>query len=148
MGEHLPIEQRIAEAERRWPGLVFKRKTPDEASADACPFCSMVDDDGFLVFADAGYWCRQCGAKGWLNENKAEPMSREELVELRLRRLERQQEEHERRLNKLEHLQKTRPDLRYYRNLTEQALEYWFSEGIYQDAIDHFHLGFCFPIRN
>lgn len=141
MGQETTIEQRIAEAERRWPGLQFKTKTRDEA-ASACPFCR-GGRDRFLVFSDGGYWCRQCSRSGWIDENDPEPLTREELVEMRLRRLERQHEEHERRLTKLEQLQRERPDLHYYRNLTDEALGYWFSEGIYDDAIDRFHLGYC-----
>lgn len=143
MGERTSIERRITEAQQRWPALVFKRKNTDEASADGCPFCSMVDDDGFLVFSDGGYWCRKCSQQGWIDEEEAQPLSREELLELRVRRLERKQLEHDRRLTKLEQLQQSRPDLRYYRSLTESAMEYWFSEGIYTEAIEKFRLGYC-----
>jgi DNA primase len=141
MGEELSIERRIREAESRWPGLHFKKKTRDEA-ASSCPFCRQ-GRDRFVVFSDGGYWCRQCNKSGWIDENDTEPLSREELLEMRVRRLERKQEEHERRISKLEHLQQTRPDLRYYRNLTDQALQYWQGEGIYESAVDKFHLGFC-----
>ena len=76
MGERRSIEQRIAEASRRWPWLEFKRKGADEASAP-CPLCRQAVRDGFLIFSNGGYFCRKCNASGWLDEDDPKPMSPE-----------------------------------------------------------------------
>jgi len=117
--------------------------------AGPCPWCG--GDDRFHVWEEGNYWCRpgpgHCGREGWVDELAGEKLSEHErrllALEAQQHRLERQQRENERRLTKLEQLQQSRPDLRYYRNLTESAMEYWFSEGIYTDAIEQFHLGYC-----
>jgi len=121
----------------------------DTEYAGPCPWCG--GEDRFRVWEEGNYWCRpgpgHCGRKGWVDELAGKGLSDHEkrllALEAEQRQLKRKQEEHERRLTKLEQLQRDRPDLQYYRNLTDQALEYWFSEGIYQGAIDKFHLGYC-----
>jgi len=142
MGDVLHIERRIAEAERRWPHLsgVLKRKTSDEA-AGPCPFCG--GEDRFCVFADAGYWCRRCNATGWLDENEDNPPTAEELREMRLRALERQVQEQERRLARLEEMHNCKDHLHYHDNLDPQRRELWYESGIYDMAIDKFQLGYA-----
>ena len=128
MGEELSIEHRMMQAEKRW-GCVLKRKNAREA-AGPCPLCSLADKDGFLVFCDGGFWCRQCGAKGWVDDDKDKPLSQTELLELRVAKLERQQREHEERLTLLEEMARCKDHLRYHEALTDEAREYWWSEGI------------------
>ena len=58
----------VTEAERRWH-IQLKRKSGDEY-VGPCPFCN-AGEDRFHVWQDRGnYWCRQCDAKGWLDEDK------------------------------------------------------------------------------
>jgi len=142
MGLATDIERRMVEAGNRW-GLEFKRKNRNEASASACPFCNLVDHDGFLIFSDGGYWCRQCGKRGWLDEGSAEPLTREKLLELRIQALERKQREHERRLSALEQMAKCTDHLRYHESLTDQALAYWLDEGMTEESIERYLLGYC-----
>ena len=139
------IEHQISEAESRWPGLTFKRKSHNEASS-ACPLCTMADRDGFIIFADGNYWCRQCDARGWIDEDKKKPQT----VEERLKRLEREQErakrereEQQRRISNLERMHKCQDHIKYHKNLPAQALEYWLSEGIEPHSIDRYLLGYC-----
>jgi DNA primase len=144
MGEILPIEERITQASRRWPGLVFKQ-TGDEAHS-ACPFCR-AGHDRFVLFSHGSYWCRVCGATGWIDENNHTPLTEAELTEIRLRRLERKQEEHERRLGNLEKMhQRMHIADRYYENLRDisnGAFEYWSQEGMGMYIIDQYKLGYC-----
>ena len=143
MGQLRSIETRMMEAQQRW-GVVLKRKTNTEA-AGPCPFCGLADEDGFLVFCDGGYWCRQCDAKGWINENdpNAEPPTKEQREEWRIRRLEQKQRELEQRLRYLEEMHHCEDHLAYHNNLTPTAREYWWREGIYDDAIERYLLGYC-----
>lgn len=144
MGEPLNIETRIRQAETRWPSYPFKRKNSNEACGP-CPFCTQADKDGFVFWIEGNYMCRKCGATGWLDEN--EQLSP---AELRLRRIEveqarqrRKQEEMERRLTALEIMHHSTDHLRYHESLNDEARAYWFSEGIYDDAINEFMLGYC-----
>jgi len=142
MGQTLSIETRISEAAKRW-GISLKRKNSNEACG-ACPFCRLADDDGFLVFSNGGYFCRKCGVKGWIDENEKRPkLSNEKLLELRIADLEHKQREHERRLTALEQMARCKDHIHYHNALTELAREYWYNEGIYDEAIEKFTLGYC-----
>jgi len=135
----------MQQAEARW-GIRLKRKTAKEACGP-CPFCHTATRDGFLVFADGGYWCRKCDAKGWVDEN--EPLSP---AEQRLRRLELEQHraeierrEMERRLSALEQMHQCTDHLAYHRNLDHhpEAVNYWLSEGVHAATIARYKLGYC-----
>jgi DNA primase len=96
-----------------------------------------------LIFSDGGYWCRQCGAKGWIDENDPEPPSDEELREMRLRAVEAKAEENRKRLDALEQLARTNAHLLYHDNLSEARREYWWGEGFTDAMIDRWVLGYC-----
>ena len=141
MGEMRSIEQRIAEAETRWPGLQFKR-TGNEAHS-ACPTCGGTDR--FCIFEDGGYFCRQCDAKGWLDDDQHKPITEAQLTQIRIKRLEYQEAEHGRRLSALEIIHASQDHLRYFHNLEVQssAIEYWDSQGMSLQTIDDYLLGYC-----
>lgn len=63
-------------------------------------------------------------------------------IERRVKRLERKQAEHDERLCKLERLRASNVHLRYHRNLTAATRELWYKEGVYDEAIDRFLLGY------
>jgi len=133
----------VAEAEARW-GITLKHKIKDEW-VGPCPFCG-YGTDRFHVWADVGnYWCRQCGASGWVVDN--EELSEHELrlrrLEAKQRELERRQKEMEERLSALERMHKCTDHVRYYHNLTPEAVEYWVNEGIELETIDKYMLGYC-----
>jgi DNA primase len=138
------IEQRITEANRRWPHITFKRKTRTEACAP-CPWCG--GDDRFVIFGRGNYFCRpgtgHCGRKGWIDEEDAQPLTHEEQLALRVAALERKQREQDARLRRLEEMHQCTDHLRYHQALTDQQREYWFGEGIFDDAITKHLLGYC-----
>lgn len=141
------ITDRIQEAETRWPQLRFRKKTADEASS-SCPFCNQ-GDDRFLIFDDGGYWCRQCESKGWLDEENSEwsqldPLERRvRLLEAEQRRARREREEQARQLSALQRMMRCTDHLKYHDMLDWDAIEYWHDEGMNNDTIDTYKLGFC-----
>lgn len=141
MGEELSIEHRMMQAQQRW-GVILKRKNTREA-AGPCPLCRQADTDGFLVWADGGFFCRKCGSKGWVDDDEAKPLSQTELLALRVAKLERQQREHEERLSLLEQMARCKDHLKYHEGLTDQAREYWWGEGITDESIERYLLGWC-----
>ena len=135
------IDSRITEASKRWAGLTFKKKGNNEASS-ACPFCGQ-GKDRFLVFADGGYWCRQCNTKGWLDDDtpRQQP-TREQILERRIAEIERKQQEHDKRITNLEIMHRSQDHIRYHKNI-ERSIEYWFNEGIYEGSTNEYLLGYC-----
>jgi len=95
------------------------------------------------------WWCRpgpgHCGDKGFLDDlfDELKKPTEEQLLAWRVERLERKQRENEERLSKLEQMARCTDDVRYHQSLTDQALEYWFGEGIFQESINRYLLGYC-----
>lgn len=138
----------IAYMENRY-GIRLTHQTKGEY-AGPCPWCG--GEDRFHVWEKGNYWCRpgpgHCGRKGWVDDLAGVKLSDHErrllVLEREQKRQKRKLEEHETRLDKIERLQRTRPDLQYHKNLTDEAIEYWSSEGIYPHSIDRFKLGYCY----
>ena len=134
----------ISQAQQRWPGLVFTKKTATEYSS-ACPFCG--GEDRFLIWAESNYLCRQCPAKGWIGENEPKPT---DPAEARLRRIEheqarakRERKELHRRMTALERMAQSTDHLRYHQALDSASYAYWLGEGVGAEAIDQYKLGYC-----
>jgi len=136
------MHQIVSQAEGRWPGLKFKRKTHKEYCS-TCPFCG--GDDRFMIYLEGNYWCRVCQAKGWIDEG--EKLSVEEIrlrrIESEQRAIKRCQEEQECRLSALERMHKCQDHLCYHQSLTDQVRQYWHSEGINNNSIEQYLLGYC-----
>ena len=64
-------------------------------------------------------------------------------LEHRVLHLERKQREIEKRLGKLEQLRRSKVHLQYHRNLSQQLRHIWYEEGIFDEAIDRFVLGYA-----
>ena len=83
---------------------------------------------------------------GWTT-TKHKPLTAAELTEIRLRVLERQQAEHDKRLSTLEKMHGMMHVAEFYHgNLavdTNNAFEYWLSEGMHVETIDTYKLGYC-----
>lgn len=144
MGEYRSIEQRIEETSRRWPFIVLKRKTRDEASGP-CPWCG--GEDRFRVWTNGYYECRvapgHCGRSGWLDEENRAPLTQPEILEMRIAAIERQQQEHEKRLSALERIAKCTDYLAYHRNMNDEAWLYWNQQGMLLETITRYQLGYC-----
>jgi len=137
------LENTIALAQRQWPGLVFRRKTNNEA-AGPCPFCR-DGEDRFLLFSDQGFWCRKCNKQGWLDHlDPTHKLTPQELLEIRVRRLEVRQEQHERRLSVLEKMAQSKDHIMYHQQLDAADRGYWHGEGISDTSIDQYQLGICY----
>jgi DNA primase len=76
-------------------------------------------------------------------DDSYDPPSEQELLRRRVERLEQKQREQERRLRRLEEMHDCTDHLRYHRNLSERHREYWYTEGIFDDAINSFQLGYA-----
>jgi hypothetical protein len=141
------IRSTIRNAETRWPQLRFKKKTNGEASA-SCPFCNN-GIDRFVLFADGGYWCRQCESKGWIDEEDSQwskltdTERRLRVLEAEQRRARREREEQAQRLSALERMAQCQDHLRYHEALSWDAIDYWHGEGMTTDTIGNYKLGFC-----
>jgi len=128
-------------AEQKWH-IPLRRATGEEY-VGPCPFCH-DGEDRFHVWAERGnYWCRMCEAKGWVSGDDRE-FTAEELRELRVRSLERKQEETERRLTALEQMHKCKDHLTYHELMGGDEIAYWHSQGIYDSAIEQYLLGICY----
>lgn len=138
------IEAAIALAERKWPGLELHRKNAHEASS-SCPLCGQATRDGFLIFDDLGFWCRKCGQSGRLNRDTNHRLTSEELIEIRLRRLERLDAEKETRLQALERMAHCHDHEQYHDAAINSttAMEWFISQGIQPWAVFDYKLGTC-----
>lgn len=136
------INDPVAFAETFW-GIQLKKATRDEY-VGPCPFCQ-DGEDRFHVWQETGnYWCRVCEAKGFLNQlDKNYQPSQTAILEARLRRLERKQQEHDRRLSALEYMARCQDHLHYHNLLTDSLIGWWCGEGINQDSILNYKLGYC-----
>ena len=136
------INDPIAFAETFW-NIELKRATRDEY-VGPCPFCN-DGKDRFHVWQESGnYWCRVCEEKGFLdNLDKSQRPTGNDLTERRLRRLEYKQKELERRMTVIERMSRCKDYVRYHNLLTDQHIAWWDSQGINQDSILEYHLGFC-----
>lgn len=140
------IEEAISLAEQRWPGLELRIKTQDEA-AGPCPICHQATEDGFLVFSSGYFWCRPGNHEGWLDDDQQRTLTPDQVAlrrhEAELKRTQRQLLEHERRLSALERMAQCKDHLAYHDCLDEAGRDYWHSQGIFDEAIDRYLLGFC-----
>lgn len=118
-----------------------------------CPFCQ-AGRDRFHVFTDNSprYWCRVCDAKGFLDSLEKDTYGRLTKVERELlhqkreqERQRRKQEELERRIAALEKMHRCQDHFHYHQalELNEPAREYWWREGMTDESIERYLLGYC-----
>ncbi|NIQ88778.1 MAG: hypothetical protein GWN93_06720 [Deltaproteobacteria bacterium] len=126
-------------------GVTLKKVSATEYQGP-CPWCGGTDR--FHVWEKGNYWCRpgpgHCGRKGWVDKlDGQKQLTQEALTELRLQRLERKQEETDRRLAALERMARCQDHLAYHQALTDSAVEWWHTQGINDDSISRYTLGYC-----
>jgi DNA primase len=131
----------IAYAENRWH-IHLKHHCHDEY-VGPCPFCS-GGEDRFHVWRDKGnYWCRQCGIKGFVDEDADDHERRLRILEARQREIERKQAELEARMTALEKMHACRDHLLYHRQMSDEAILYWNQQGMLYETIERYLLGYC-----
>lgn len=128
----------------------FRKATASEYySTDGCPKCGhggKADTDRFRLMLNGKsgprVWCRQCNFMAFLDSLEGVEI---DMAEVRLRNIERRQEELERRLDALEQMHKSRDHLIYHQNLLNnpERLNYWLREGIRTPTIERYQLGYC-----
>ena len=136
------IEEAVSLAEQRWPGISF-RIAGNEAHGP-CPICGQADEDGFVLFEDGGFFCRPGGHTGWLDDDQPRRLTEAEITDLRLRQLERLARDQAKRLSALERMHRCTDHITYHKLMDAADREYWYSQGIYDDAIDRYLLGTCY----
>lgn len=148
-----PISEPVAYVEQHF-GIELTHVSGQEyRSLNGCPQCG---DDGkgtgsdrFRLFADehALCWCRKCGYKQFVdqltNQRLTDVERRLLKVEAEQRRAKREREQTEKRLSALERMARSTAHLDYHRNLDDDAIRYWHSQGITDESIEKYLLGFC-----
>lgn len=115
----------------------YKQKTRTEYSA-GCPACGGTKR--FLFWPDTGnYWCRECELKGFVGNGKLTPEQKEEAQRLAKERAEQERQE---RLSAIEKIAHYVGKVEWYHGQVNQALDYWYSQGLNDDTIHRFLLGY------
>lgn len=116
--------------------------------AGPCVYCG--GEDRWHFWTDKlNWWCRSgpghCGQKGFLDDifDDLKKPTPEQLLEWRVAKLEARQREHEERLTRLEQMAQCQDHLQYHEGLTDKTMEYWLSEGMTEDSIKRYLLGYC-----
>ena len=137
MADPHPIET----AQAQWH-ITLRHTTGDEW-VGPCPFCK-DGNDRFHVWERGNYWCRVCEQKGFIDGEGNHPLTPQELLEIRVRALERKQAEHERRLTALEQMARCRDHIAFHELMDDDDREYWHSQGLLDATIDKYLLGICY----
>lgn len=124
-----------------------------------CPFHS--ESDASFAVKDGSYHCFGCDKSGdaitWLTEYRGldykdigamageqnETERRLRRIEYEQRKMKRRQDEQEKRLSALEYMARCLDWKVYHAAMQEQHREYWYSEGIHDEAIERYNLGYC-----
>jgi len=142
------IEEAVSLAELRWPGYEFRIKNTEEACGPCpVPGCGLATDDGFLIFASGYFFCRPGKHDGWLDDDRPRTLSVEQIAirrqEANIKRMERQQQEQNRRIAALEQMARCTDHLTYHDNLNEPAYQWWTEQGMKAETIEQYKLGYC-----
>ena len=139
--------------ERHWH-ISLQRVSGDEyRSLNGCPICGDGGkgdkSDRFRVFLDGKprCWCRKCGYTAFADSLGDQALTEQDrrilALEARQREIERTQREHEARLSALEKIHDCTDHLHYHEQMTSQQREWWYRQGIFDEAIDKWQLGWC-----
>jgi len=117
----------------------YKKKTSKEYSS-ACPECGGTDR--FCFWPDTGnYWCRQCGAKGFVTENNYAwtPEERERYLAEAAARAEQERQAKQTALEEMS--AQVHIASQYHEAMTDRS--YWYGQGLSDETINHYQLGYC-----
>ena len=142
----MSIYDTISLANKRWPNLTFKRKNDNEAYSPECPFCGK-GDDRYLIFSDTSrYWCRSCHENGKIIETLEERLSQVEIELIQQRaeisRVKREQEKQALQIKAIETMLNCTAHITYHESLPDEARDYWHSQGINDESIKRWKLGY------
>lgn len=129
----------VETAWRRWS--IRPVKSGNEFHSE-CPQCG--GEDRFIVFPNGRFWCRNlCGASGWLDDDQPAGKISPELAK---KRLEQKQEELNRRKEQTQEwiagFNAGSMWMKWHDEMTEANRAWWHHEGIGDDLIDFFELGY------
>lgn len=118
-----------------------RQKTHKEWSS-ACPQCGGTDR--FLFWPDKGnFYCRRCELSGFILDTNQRLMTDEQREAWKRADLERKQKEAEARQSAIDRLQTKLDRVHWYHSQVNQALDYWYSQGLVDSTIKAFCLGYC-----
>lgn len=126
-----------------WERWFLKLTRTGNEFHSGCPFCPDRGTDRFIIWMEHGnYYCRHCGAKGWLLENK-----KDFKLDPALRKTEEQKlaAMEQRRIQHLAEWQSIYNEgyvAGYHAAMTEAQRNYWRSEGIPDEVQDVYGLGY------
>lgn len=119
----------------------YQQKTKKEWSS-SCPQCH--GQDRFLFWPDKGnFYCRKCGLQGFILEVDKSLLTQEQRDAWKRADDERKRKETEERLSAIERLQKIANKVELYHSQVSQAGDYWYSQGLNDDTICQYQLGYC-----
>jgi len=143
-----PLELVLSRLERVKPsrnGTQFTALCPAHDDHRPSLSISVGDNGAVIIHCQVGCTMEQVvAAMGLEVKDLFVPgqLDRVALLEIQVKRLERTQKEHAERLTKIEQLQRAQMHLAYHRNLTIDTRMLWYKQGVYDEAIDKFLLGY------
>lgn len=143
----------IGIVERHWHISLQRVSAEEYRSLNGCPICGDGGkgdkSDRFRMFLDGKprVWCRKCGYAAFVDSLGDDKLTDHErrilMLEARQREVERKQQEHEARLSALERIHNCTDHLHYHEQMTAQQREWWYQQGIFDEAIEKWQLGWC-----
>lgn len=120
----------------------YRKATNGGEYSSACPFCN-DGDDRFRFWPEVGnYWCRVCGAKGFVVGTSSMQLDPEALAEWQRREADRKAVATANTIGKIEALNQRNNVARYHAQLTQAAREWWHSKGLSDASIKRWQLGY------
>lgn len=119
----------------------YKRRTHDEYSA-ACPFCG-AGEDRLRFWPDTGnYWCRQCGAKGFVVDAPG-GWTAEDRTAFMAEAAERARQEREAKRAAVEAMAACGDLAQRYHAQMDGRRGFWYGKGLADSTIDDYVLGYA-----
>ena len=126
-------------------GIQLKRSNSNgkESWHGSCPFeqTGGAGTDRFTVFPEGNYFCRACGAKGWL---RATPQrTPQEIAEFKERRKQEEEIWRKKRLDELAQWKLAGHEEEAWQWHENNHMDYWLDEGVPEWAIYKYRFGYC-----
>ncbi len=112
----------------------------ESAWSGRCPF-ENAGHDRFTVFGKGNYYCRVCGAKGWLGT--APKMSEDDFAKVREQLKLEEIQRHQERMNALERWKREDHESECLAWQKNGHGDYWTLEGVPRWVVEKYHFGYC-----